>query len=103
MKVNVAKTKVMISGAMKAEEVRSKCPCGVCGKGVGNNSVTCIKCKKWVHKHCSRVKGSLVNVSGTFVCRKCNEPALNINAVGGHWQWCNSGDGEAVLLFRGHD
>ena len=43
MKVNVAKTKVMISGAMKAEEVRSKCPCGVCGKGVGNNSVTCTK------------------------------------------------------------
>ena len=30
MKVNVAKTKVMISGAIKAEEVRSKCPCGVC-------------------------------------------------------------------------
>jgi len=27
-------------------------PCGVCGRGVGNNSVQCTSCRKWVHRKC---------------------------------------------------
>ena len=28
-------------------------PCGVCGHGVGANSVLCTACGKWCHKRCS--------------------------------------------------
>ena len=32
----------------KVEE-KDKWPCGVCKKGVGNNSILCHGCKKWIH------------------------------------------------------
>jgi len=28
-------------------------PCGVCGRGVGSNSIQCTSCQKCVHKKCS--------------------------------------------------
>jgi len=34
-------------------------PCGVCGRGVGSNSIQCTSCKKCVHKKCSGIKGSM--------------------------------------------
>ena len=46
-------------------------PCGVCGRGVGNNSVQCISCQKWVHWKCSATKGSMYKVMKTFICRGC--------------------------------
>jgi len=33
-------------------------PCGVCGRGVGNNSIQCTSCKMWVHKKCGGIKGT---------------------------------------------
>jgi len=45
MRVNMNKTKVMISGEW--QKVRQKAvgwPCGVCGRGVGNNSIHCTSC-----------------------------------------------------------
>jgi len=50
MRVNMNKTKVMISG--ERQKVRQKAvrwPCGVCSKGVGSNSLQCTCCQKWVH------------------------------------------------------
>ena len=70
MKVNMGKTKVMVSG-MGIKEVSGKWPCGVCRKGVGANSVQCTRCQKWVHKKCSGVKGTLSKVAQSFVCRVC--------------------------------
>ena len=35
-------------------------PCGVCRKGVGNNSIYCEGCSYWVHKKCSGIAGALV-------------------------------------------
>jgi len=46
-------------------------PYGVCKKGVGNNSILCHGCKKWIHKRCSGVKESLHNASQSFICRCC--------------------------------
>ena len=45
------KTKVMF-GCSKKDMVEEKgmWPCGVCKKGVGNNSILCHCCKKWIHK-----------------------------------------------------
>ena len=43
LKMNTGKTKVMFSCSMK-----DKWPCSVCKKGVGNNSILCHGCKKWI-------------------------------------------------------
>jgi len=47
LKMNAGKTKVMFSCSMKDKvEEKGKWPCGVCKKGVGNNSILCHGCKK---------------------------------------------------------
>jgi len=51
LKMNTGKTKVMFSCRMKDKvEEKGKWHCGVCKKGVGNNSILCHSCKKWIHK-----------------------------------------------------
>jgi len=72
MRVNMNKTKVMISG--ERQMVRQKdvrWPCGVCRKGVSSNSIQCSSCQKWVHKKCSGIKGSMSKVAKSFICRGC--------------------------------
>jgi len=60
MKVSMNKTKVMISGEWQNVTQKAvRWPCGVCGRGVGNNSIECTSCKKWVHRKCSGIKGSM--------------------------------------------
>jgi len=49
-------------------------PCGVCGRGVGSNSIQCTSCKKWVHRKCNGINGSMYKVMKTFVCRGCMNP-----------------------------
>ena len=45
MRVNINKTKVVISGEQqKVTQKAVRWPCGVCGRGVGNNSVRCTSC-----------------------------------------------------------
>jgi len=57
MRVNMNKTKVMISGERpKVTQKAIRWPCDVCGRGVGNNSIQCTSCKKWVHRKCSGIK-----------------------------------------------
>jgi len=47
LQMNTGKTKVMFSCSMKAKvEEKGKWLCGVCKKGVGNNSILCHGCKK---------------------------------------------------------
>ena len=36
-------------------------------------SILCHGCKKWIHKRCSGVKGSLPNASQSCICR-CSKP-----------------------------
>ena len=43
-----------------------------CRKGVGNNSILCVKCLKWVHKRCSGISGKLKS-NVNFHCRRCLE------------------------------
>ena len=72
LKVNVAKTKILLSShdAKRSKIAAIKYPCGVCMKGVGANSILCESCKKWIHKRCSGIKGSLRNCED-FVCNAC--------------------------------
>jgi len=52
MRVNMNKTKVMISGEwQKVMQKTVRWPCCVCGRGVGNNSIQCTSCKKWKHRN----------------------------------------------------
>jgi len=70
MMVNVNKTKVMISGErQKVTQKAVRWPCGVCGRGVGNNSIQCTSCQKLVHRKCSGIKGSMCKVMKSFVFR----------------------------------
>ena len=73
LKVNVSKTKVLISTGQKLNEEQGEWPCGVCGKGVGKNSIQCTECKKWVHKRCSGIRGQLLKQCGSFVCKRCKK------------------------------
>jgi len=51
LKMNTGKMKLMFSCSMKDKvEEKGKWPCDVCKKGVGNNSILCHGCKKWIHK-----------------------------------------------------
>jgi len=73
MKVNLSKTKVMVSGEGGERVVSKVNPCGVCDKRVKANSALCVGCNKWVHKKCSGVKGSLRKVEGVFQCKVCSQ------------------------------
>jgi len=44
-------------------------PCGVCGRGIGINSI-----QKWIHRKFSGLKGSMFKVMKAFVCRGCVNP-----------------------------
>jgi len=68
MRVNMNKTKVMISGEwQKVMQKAVRWPCSVCSRGVGNNSIQCTSCQKWVHKKCSGIKGSMYIVQSDEV------------------------------------
>jgi len=75
--MNTGKMKAMFSCSTQDRvEEKGKWPCGVRKKGVGNNSTVCHCCKKWIHKRCSGVKGSLHNASQSFICRCCKVDRL---------------------------
>jgi len=56
LKVNLGKTKVVVSGAEGEVTVSKVDPCGICGKRVMANSVLCVKFRKWIHGRCVKVK-----------------------------------------------
>jgi len=66
----------MISGdRQKVTQKAVRWPCSVCGRDVGNNSIQCTSCKRWVHKKCSGIKCSMYKVMKSFICRGCVNPA----------------------------
>ena len=54
--LNLGKPKVLVSGAEGEVTVSKEDPCGICGKRVTANSVLCVKCMKWIHGRCVKVK-----------------------------------------------
>jgi len=41
---------------------------------VGNNSMQCTSCQKWVHRKCNGINGSIYKLMKSFVCRGCVNP-----------------------------
>ena len=69
LKVNLGKTKVVLVSGAEGEVTMSKVdPCGICGKRVMANSVLCVKCRKWIHRRCAKVKGVTLRLGRDFVC-----------------------------------
>jgi len=82
MRVNIKKTKLMISGErQKVTQKAVRWPCGVRGRGVGNNSIQCTSRHKWVHRKCSGIKDNMYKVMKTFVCRGCMNPLAGIGYI----------------------
>ena len=72
-KVNIRKTKMMVSGA-EGKIVRSKVDsCGICGKRVTSNAMLCTVCKKWVHARCAQTKKVSSSFAQQFICRRCKD------------------------------
>ena len=77
VRVNAEKTKVMWCQVSKGQvEDSGKHPCGVCRKGVGNNSILSVECVRWVHKICSGFSGRLKRTVD-FHCRRCLEGIMS--------------------------
>ena len=75
LKVNVGKTKVVVSGAEGEVTVSKVDPCGICGKQVMANSVLCLKCRKWMRGRCVKVKRVTLRSGRDFVCGRCKKQA----------------------------
>ena len=79
LRVNMPKTKVMISGAgLHTLRDSGDHPCGVCRSGVGSNSIFCGSCSHWVHKKCSGIRGRLI-ADENFKCKRCTGEARPID------------------------
>ena len=77
-RVNANKTKVMISAkCQRPVQKAARWPCGVCGRGVGSNSIQCTSCHKLVHKNCSGINGSLYKVMRSLIFRGCSNPVTS--------------------------
>jgi len=70
MRVNMNKTKKQVQKAVRW-------PCGVCGRGVGSNSIQHTSCQKWAHKKCSGIKGSMFKAMKSFICKGCLNPVTS--------------------------
>ena len=79
LRVNMKKTKLMISGpGLNLLRDSGAYPCAVCRSGVGANSIECSQCKLWVHKKCSGIKGGLSS-NLDYVCPRCRDQARPID------------------------
>ena len=73
LKVNVGKTKMMVS-VTEGKIVLSKIdPCGICGKRVGSNAMCCTQCTKRIHGRCLKMKKVTCSSARHFVCRRCTD------------------------------
>ena len=71
LRVNMQKTKVMISGGnLYTLKDSGEHPCRVCRKGVGVNSILCTGCSHWIHKKCSGIHRRLTT-NPSFKCSRC--------------------------------
>ena len=68
------KTKIMVSEPRLDLHDSGAFPCAVCRSGVGVNSNQCSKCRLWVHKKFSGVRGRLVE-DPDYVCPRCCDQA----------------------------
>ena len=74
-KVNLGKTKVVVIGAEGEVTVSKVDPYGICGNLVMANSVLCVKCRKWIHGRCTKVKRVTLRLRRDFECGRSKKQA----------------------------
>ena len=85
LRVNMPKTKILISGVgLDVLKDSGWFPCAVCRKGEGANSILCTGCHLCVHKGCSGVCSRLIAVTG-FICTRCHGEAMPIDCRSSLW------------------
>ena len=93
MKVNVNNTKVMIGGeSHKGLQNTRRWPCGVCGRGVGRNSIRCT-----VRNGCTRSVTqcyTLIKVRDSVVYQGCTD-----QPAGTAMTSVDMGDGASVYML----
>ena len=85
LKVNLGKTKVVVKGAEGEVSVSKVDPCGICGKRVMANSVLCVKCGKWIHGKCAKIKRVTWRLGRDFVCGRCKKQADGLVELVEEW------------------
>ena len=71
LRVNMGKTKVLISGlGHNVLQKSDRDLCDVCLNDVGTNPIFCDDCYSWVHKRCSGISGHL-KPGPSFGCKWC--------------------------------
>ena len=73
LKVNVGKTKMMVSGTEGKIALSKIDHCCICGKRVGSNAVCCTQCTKWIHGRCTNMKKVTCSSARHCVCRRCTD------------------------------
>ena len=68
LRINLSKTKLLVPGKRGSPIESGSYLCGVCGRGVGSNSIRCNTCRKLCHKPCSGL--ATLNVQN-FSCPTC--------------------------------
>ena len=73
LKVNLGKTKVVVSGTEDEVSVSKVDHCGICGKRVMANSMLCVKCGKCIHGRSMKVKRLTPMLGRDFMCGRCKK------------------------------
>ena len=79
-KINISKTKVLISGVVLEIQKSKVDPCKVCCKRVMANSLICSKCNSWIHARCVKILKVFAKLAKDFIFYKCKSiPDLTHN------------------------
>ena len=73
LKVNIGKTKMMVSGTENAIALSKIEPCGICGNRVVSNAVCCSLCCKWMHGRCTKIKKVTCSFARHFIYKRCKD------------------------------
>ena len=68
MRVNLSKTKMVVSGLEEKVTASKIDPCGICGRRVKVNAVVYTNCARWVHGRWTSMKRVAPGLAKNFVC-----------------------------------
>ena len=89
---------MVVSGAEGKVSVSKVDPCGICGKRVMANSVLCVKCRKWIHGRCTKVKRVTLRLGKNFVSGRCKKQ-VDDGLAEPVEKLCIGGNSKRFLLF----
>ena len=73
LKINLGKTKVMVSGDITKDGMSKSTvdPFGLSSLRAKANTAFCSQCNKWIHGRCAGVRRVTTKFSRNITCKKC--------------------------------